>query len=162
MVANPPLIYLTEEEYFARESVAETRSEYVDGQIIAMAVASLDHSQIISNFVQTIAPQLRKRGCRTVTNDVMVHPSPTRYYYPDIVMVCGNPQLDKRRGIDVVLNPWIVVEIFSDSTESRNRREKRLTYMQSETIQEILFIAQDTHWWNNFIVWRMGNGYLIL
>lgn len=144
MAANPRPIYLTEEEYFARESVAEARSEYVDGQIIAMAGASLDHSQIISNFVQTIGPQLRKRGCRTVTNDVMVHPSPTRYYYPDIVMVCGNPQLDKRRGIDGILNPLIVVEILSDSTESRDRREKRLTYMQSETIQEILFIAQDT------------------
>jgi Uma2 family endonuclease len=144
METNPRPIYVTEEEYFDRESIAEAKSEYVDGQIVAMAGARLDHSQIISNFVQTIGPQLRKRGCRTVTNDVMVDPSPTRYYYPDIVMVYGTPQLDKWRGIDVVLNPLIVVEILSDSTESRDRREKRLTYMQSETIREILFIAQDT------------------
>jgi Uma2 family endonuclease len=65
------------------------------------------------------------------------------FYYPDIVVVCGTPRLEKGRGIDVVLNPLLVVEVLSDSTEGRDRREKRLTYMQSETIEEILFIAQD-------------------
>lgn len=86
METNPRPIYLTQEEYFARESIAETKSEYVDGRIVAMAGASLDHGQIIFNLTQILGPQLKPRGYRMYTNDIMVKPSATRYYYPDVVI----------------------------------------------------------------------------
>lgn len=143
MAANPRSTYISIDDYFAGEAIAHTRSEYRDGEILGMAGGTLDHSQIIQNLTSWLDAQLESQKCRVLGSEILVRVSPSRYYYPDVTIFCGTPQLEKRHGIEVLLNPLVVVEVLSPSTENRDRREKRLAYMQNETIQEVLLVTQE-------------------
>jgi Uma2 family endonuclease len=126
----------TVEEYLALERQSEERHEYIDGQIYAMAGESIEHADISSNLVGILNPQLRGTPCRVWTKDSKVLSGPAiRSYkiikglfsYPDIVVVCGEPRfLDEHR--DVLLNPTVIIEVLSPSTESFDRGEKFWRY----------------------------------
>ncbi|MEK6289764.1 MAG: Uma2 family endonuclease [Acidobacteriota bacterium] len=126
----------TVEEYLALERGSEERHEYLDGQIYAMAGESIEHADISSNLVGILNPQLRGTPCRVWTKDSKVLSGPAiRSYksikglfsYPDIVVVCGEPRfLDEHR--DVLLNPTLIIEVLSPSTESFDRGEKFRRY----------------------------------
>jgi len=126
----------TIEEYLALERQSEERHEYIDGQIYAMAGESNEHADISSNLVGILNPQLRGTPCRVWTKDSKVLSGPAiRAYksikglfsYPDIVVVCGEPRfLDDHR--DVLLNPTVIIEVLSPSTESFDRGEKFRRY----------------------------------
>ena len=124
----------TIEEYLAFERESEERHEYLDGQIYAMAGESTQHADISVNVVRELSLQLKGTPCRVWTKDTKVLPAVKSYKsakglfsYPDLVVVCGEPQfLDEHQ--DVLLNPTVIIEVLSPSTESFDRGEKFRRY----------------------------------
>lgn len=135
--------WISPEEYLALERQAETRSEYLAGEIFAMAGASRTHNLIITNTVVSLGTTLKRRGCDVYTNDMRVEVDPTGLYaYPDVVVVCGQPQF-KDANEDTLLNPTVIMEVLSDSTASYDRGEKFEHYAALPSLTDYLLIAQD-------------------
>jgi len=133
----------TPEEYLALERDAPTKSEYVDGEIFAMAGASRRHTKISFNLAVEIGRQLKGRPCTGHSNDMRVKVAPTGMYtYPDMVVVCGREQFEEGE-VDTLLNPTVIVEVLSPSTEGYDRGAKFAHYRRLESLQEYLLVAQD-------------------
>ena len=123
MTAQPEA-YFTSEEYLAMEREAETKSEYHAGRIYALAGASESHVLIASNLVVSLGGQLRDKPCRVYASDMRVKvTSFGMYTYPDVVVVCGQARFEDTRR-DTLLNPTVIVEILSPSTEGYDRGRK--------------------------------------
>lgn len=138
-----PIPYLSPEEYLAIERAAETRSEYWDGQMFAMAGASEDHVVIADNLLVLLQSQLRQTGCRAFSSDLRVKVSASGLYtYPDLSVVCGERQFE-RGGVDTLLNPTAIFEVLSPSTEAYDRGKKFEQYSRLETLREYVLVAQD-------------------
>lgn len=149
----------TPEEYLTLERKATTRSEYVNGQIYAMAGASREHNLLSSNLAREVGNQLRERPCETYISDMRVRVSATKLYtYPDVVVVCGKPRFEDAQ-LDVLLNPTIIVEVLSPSTEAYDRGAKFAHYRYLESLQEYVLIAQDRMLVEHFE--RRGNQWLL-
>ena len=135
--------YFTPEEYLALERKAHCKSEYLDGHIIAMAGASSEHNLIVGDIFYALYPELRRRGCLVYTSDMRVRPSPRdSYVYPDVVVVCGEPQFEDE-AFDTLLNPIVIVEVLSPSTEAYDRGEKFTRYKQLPSLKEYVLVSQD-------------------
>jgi Uma2 family endonuclease len=133
----------TPEEYFALERNAEFKSEYLDGRIVAMTGASIEHATIAGNVHGELRQRLRGSSCRVFISDMRVQVGAgRRYTYPDLVAVCGEPQLVDRMP-DTLTNPTLIVEVLSPSTEAYDRGEKFLQYRGIESLQEYVLVAQD-------------------
>lgn len=134
---------MSDEEYLAFERASESRHEYLDGQIYAMAGESPEHSTICFNLAAILKPQIRKKNCRGFSPNMKVQTSRSGLYsYPDAMVVCGEPIfLDKHR--DVLLNPKVIIEVLSPSTESYDRGRKFFRYQKIKTLSDYLLIAQD-------------------
>jgi Uma2 family endonuclease len=133
--------HYTPEEYLELERAAEFKSEYLDGQIYAMAGASPTHSAILFNLNGQVAPRL-KQPCRGFSNDTKVQTSYSGLYaYPDLIVVCGEPVWRDKRG-DVLLNPKVIFEVLSPSTETYDRTEKFYRYQMLESFTDYVLIAQ--------------------
>jgi Uma2 family endonuclease len=138
-------IRLTPEEYLAIERKAEYKSEYYAGEMFAMAGASEPHNLIAGNTFATLHAQLRKRPCKVYPSDMRVKVSPTGLYtYPDVTVVCGKAQFDDEEK-DTLLNPTVIIEVLSPSTEGYDRGRKFEHYRKLESLQEYVLIAQDTY-----------------
>ena len=138
--------YFTPEEYIALERKAHFKSEYFNGHIIAMAGASFKHSLIVSNISGELHVQFKGRGCSVHTNDMRVRPSlGDAYFYPDVVVVCGEPEFEDD-VFDTLLNPIVIVEVLSPSTERRDRGEKFTRYKHLMSLQEYVLVSQDKVW----------------
>ena len=138
--------YFTPEEYIALERKAEYKSEYFDGHIIAMSGASRQHNLIVTNISGELHHQFKGRGCEVYTNDMRVRPSPRdTYVYPDVVVVCGEPEFEDD-VFDTLLNPILIVEVLSPSTERRDRGEKFTRYKHLVSLQEYVLVSQDKVW----------------
>lgn len=141
----------TPEEYLALEDKAGYKSEYWNGYIIPLhggeppmlAGADVNHAQIVTNLTETLSPVLKKKNCRTFSNDIKVWiPNREKFFYPDLTIVCG--QLDfYRNRRDTILNPKLIVEVLSESTASFDRSEKFWLYQTLESLQEYVLISQD-------------------
>ena len=133
----------TPEEYLSLERQAPFKSEYVDGTIVAMAGASREHNLIGANLVRRLGNQLDGRPCETYSNDMRVLVSRTGLYtYPDVVVVCGEALfLDKDE--DTLLNPTVIAEVLSPSTEAYDRGKKFGHYRRLESLREYVVVAQD-------------------
>jgi Uma2 family endonuclease len=135
--------YITAEEYLARERAAENKSEYYDGEIFAMAGAREPHNLVSGNIFAKLHTQLEHRPCRAYTNDMRLKVSPSGLYtYPDVMVVCGEAQFDDEE-FDTLLNPTLIVEVLSQSTEGRDRGAKFEHYSKLSSLQEYLLVAQD-------------------
>jgi Uma2 family endonuclease len=131
------------EEYLDQERQAQHRSEYYSGEIFAMAGASQRHNLIASNMVRELSTQFRGRPCQTYASDMRVKVSVTGLYtYPDVVAVCGDIQFEDEDR-DTLLNPVIVVEVLSKSTEAYDRGEKFAHYRRLESVTDYLLVSQD-------------------
>jgi Uma2 family endonuclease len=132
----------TPEEYLALERKAKYKSEYCNGFITAMSGASRDHNRIAGNFYRKISDQLEDGPCEAFVNDMRVRVTPTGLYtYPDVV-VCGEAQfLDDE--LDTLLNPTLIVEVLSPSTEGYDRGDKFSHYRRLDSLREYLLIAQN-------------------
>jgi Uma2 family endonuclease len=142
-MASQPQPYTTPAEYLALERRAETRSEYHDGEIVAMAGASWEHNLISGATYRELATQLRRGPCQPVANDMRVWiPSHHVYTYPDIVVVCGEPEFQDS-AVDTLLNPSLIVEVLSPSTAAYDQGQKFGMYRSLPSLREYLLIAQD-------------------
>jgi Uma2 family endonuclease len=138
---NPSLV--TPAEYLELERKAEFRSEYIAGRIFAMSGASRRHNLVAGNFYREVSSQLRGRACESYIADMRVMISPSGIYtYPDIVAVCGEPRLEDSH-LDTLLNPTVIVEVLSESTEAYDRGEKFAHYRRLDTLREYVLVAQD-------------------
>ncbi len=133
----------TEQEYLDFERAAETKHEYYRGEILAMAGAQRNHNRIVGNTYASFHAQTRETSCEVFMNDMRVRISPSgRYVYPDVVVVCGEQQmLDDE--LDTLLNPTLVIEVLSETTEKYDRGEKAEDYRRLDSLQELVLIAQD-------------------
>ena len=138
-----PKPYLTPEEYLTLERQAETKSEYWNGETYAMAGASRVHMTIVANMVIGLGGQLEKRPCEVYPNDMRVKVKPSGLYtYPDVVIVCGKVEFEDRRE-DTLLNPTVIVEVLSPSTQAYDRTTKFELYRKLTSLSEYLLVAQD-------------------
>ena len=138
-----PKPYLSPEDYLVIERSSEFKSEYFDGEIFAMSGASEAHNIIVTNTVIELGRQLKKRPCKLYANDMRVKVSPTGLYtYPDLVIVCGQAQLNDAH-LDTLLNPILIIEVLSDSTEAYDRGRKFAHYRSLASLAEYVLIAQD-------------------
>ena len=140
---NPQLkSRLTPEDYLAIERGAEFKSEYFNGEIFAMAGASRAHNTIVLNTGSEIRRHLKNRPCKAYVNDMRVKVSPTGLYtYPDLVVVCGKEQFEDTH-LDTLLNPTLIIEVLSDSTEAYDRGRKFEHYRHLDSLIEYVLIAQ--------------------
>ena len=138
------LPFFTTEEYLSLERGSEIRHEYLDGFVYAMAGESPDHSTICFNLAGLLHGQLRGTPCRGFSPNMKVRTDQSGLFaYPDLAVVCGEPILHDERG-DVLLNPTVIFEVLSPSTEAYDRGEKSLRYRtQIETLQDYVLVAQD-------------------
>lgn len=130
-------------EYLSLDRQSEAHFELDDGELIPIEAASYAHSLICSNVVGEIRQQLKSGPCKVHANVLRVATATgQRYCYPDVVIVCGEPLLEDRHG-DTLLNPKIIIEIVSDSTEHRDRGRKFRLYRAIESLQQYVLINQD-------------------
>lgn len=138
-----PKTLLTPEQYLAIEREAEYKSEYFQGEMLAMAVSDWVHNQLVVNLVAGFHNQFRSRPCDVYPSQMRVLVRATGLYtYPDVVVVCGERQfVDERR--DILLNPSLLVEVLSPSTEAYDRGRKFEHYQSIESLREYLLVASD-------------------
>lgn len=159
MALAAPQIRYTPEEYLALEREAEYRSEYLDGELIAMAGASRRHNLVGGNIFASLHSQLRGRPCEVYTNDMRIGVDPARHYaYPDVAVVCGEPEFLDDGLLDTLLNPTLLVEVLSPSTEDYDRGRKFARYRRAlGTLEDYLLVAQDAmlveHYSRNGMRW---------
>lgn len=135
--------YLTPEEYLAIERRAETRSEYLDGEMFAMGGASRNHNLVAGNVFGLVWQQLRGKPCEVYGNDMRVRiPATGLYTYSGVTAVCGEPQLEDEE-LDTLLNPTLLIEVLSPSTEAYDRGKKLDQYCRILSLREYVLVAQD-------------------
>jgi Uma2 family endonuclease len=134
--------YITPQQYLEMERQAETKSEYFAGEIFAMSGGTRQHSLIGGNVIGELGPQLRDRPCEVYTSDMKVRVTEEHYAYPDVTIVCGEARFADEEN-DVLLNPTLIVEVLSPTTEAWDRGGKFEQYQQRESLQEYVLIAQD-------------------
>jgi Uma2 family endonuclease len=133
---------ITPEQYLAAERKAAFKSEYLDGYITAMSGASRKHNRIAGNFYRKVSDQLENRPCEAFISDLRVRVNSTGLYtYPDVTVVCGEPEfLDDE--LDTLLNPTLIVEVLSPTTESYDRGAKFAHYRRLPSLNEYVLIDQ--------------------
>lgn len=134
--------YLTPELYLELERQSETRHEYFDGEVFAMSGGSMAHSRLAVNLCFHLSLQLVDRPCEVVNSDMRVKVQATELYtYPDVSVVCGEPLLEDNRQ-DTLLNPLVIIEVLSPSTEGYDRGVKFDHYRQIPSLMEYVLVSQ--------------------
>jgi len=156
-MASEPLHRVSVEEYLALERQSEAKYEYLNGEIFAMAGASRAHNRIVLNLGIALDGQLKSRGCEIFVSEMRVAvPSANLITYPDVVVSCGNPQFADE-GADTLLNPTLIVEVLSPSTESYDRGTKFGYYRTLPFFVEYLLLAQDRVCAERFVKQQSGD-----
>ena len=132
---------LTEEQYLAVERAAEFKSEFLDGVMYATSGGSPRHSSLAVNVVAQRHATLRGSQCKPFNSDLRVRVSPRMYAYPDVSVVCGKLQLADEK--DVLLNPIVIFEVLSPSTEQYDRGVKFQLYRTIPSLREYILVDQN-------------------
>jgi Uma2 family endonuclease len=133
----------TLEEYFALELSSETKYEYWNGEVFAMSGVSPEHAQIQINLTISLGTQMRGGPCRVFPSDLRIKvPAYLPYRYPDLSALCGEAQYEKMSGLDVLINPALIIEILSPTTEAFDRGDKFTYYKSIPSFTEYLLVAQ--------------------
>ena len=138
------LNHLTVAEYIKIEEETQTKHEYHNGIIIAMSGGTIEHGIISGNTYGEIKFALRKKGsrCKAINNDVKLHiESLNKYVYPDVMVVCDKIERSSEEQYGII-NPAVIVEVLSKSTESYDRGDKFYMYRQIPTLKEYILIDQ--------------------
>ena len=134
--------HYTPQEYLVLERAAEFKSEYLRGEIFAMSGVARQHSLTASNLIGEARGQLREKPCEVHGSDLRVKVSPTGLYtYPDVTIACGELQFDDQFR-DTLLNPKVIFEVLSDSTEAYDRGKKFDHYRQIPSLTEYVLVSQ--------------------
>ena len=135
--------YITPEEYLASERKATVKSEYLNGEIRAMPRVNFAHNLITVDIGTELNIQSRGRGWEVCISNMRVRTCPKgAYFYPDVVVFCGEPEVEDN-GFDTLLNPILVMEVLSPSTEVYDRGEKFRHYQELASLQEYILVSQD-------------------
>ena len=141
-MSTQPKHYIPPEEYLQRERKAEYKSEYHGGEVFAMAGAGRNHVRISVNMVRLLDAALGP-GCEVMNGDMRVRVAATGLYtYPDASVVCGDAQFADE-DVDVLLNPALLVEVLSPSTEAYDRGLKFQSYRTIASLKTYVLIAAD-------------------
>ncbi len=141
-MSRPAEQFITAADYLAMERQSPSKSEYLNGRIYAMSGASRNHNRITFNLARRIGNQLDGKPCQGYVSDMRVKVSPTGLYtYPDVVVVCGEPRFEDDQ-VDTLLNPKVIIEVLSESTEKYDRGEKFTHYRALESVTDYLLVAQ--------------------
>ena len=134
--------FITVSEYLAGEEISDTKHEYLDGTVHAMAGATLQHNDIAGNCFAFLHGQLRGKPCQPYNSDTkvrIVFPNRTRFYYPDTMVVCqSNPRTDHFQN-----QPVVIIEVLSDSTRRTDIGEKCAAYLTIPSLKVLLFVEPD-------------------
>jgi Uma2 family endonuclease len=141
-MSTQPKTLLTPEEYLAIERKAEYKSEYYDGVMYAMAGAQRAHDRIAWNLHRELGNCFRPRPCEGFTSDMRVRTVARHYTYPDASALCGEPRFGDD-FVDTLLNPSLIVEVLSPSTEAYDRGRKFELYQSIASLREYLLLASD-------------------
>jgi Uma2 family endonuclease len=134
---------MTEDEYLVFERASAERHEFADGEIFAMSGGTYKHTTVAANIIRDLGQELRGRRCTVQTSDMRIHFSTTgRYVYADASVVCGRPQF-KDETHDTLLNPKLIVEVLSPSTEAYDRGDKFAQYQTIPSVMHYVLAAQD-------------------
>jgi len=155
--SNP---FLTPTEYLARERAGEIKSEFYRGEMFAMAGANARHNLICGNLLAGFQPQARSFGCKVFGSDMRVKVADTGLYtYPDLSIACGDVHYEDEQQ-DVLLNPCVIFEVLSKSTERRDRGWKFDRYCELQSLVDYVLVAQDKSLVEHFIQRPNGNWFL--
>ncbi len=142
MAALPKQKY-TLEEYFELDKNAEGNFEYFDGEVFEMSGVSPEHATIEMNLAEILNPVARKRGCRAFPANLRIKvPVLPNYRYPDLSVVCGEIVFEEIQGLQCLVNPILIVEVLSESTEFFDRGEKYRQFKSIESFREYLLVSQ--------------------
>ncbi len=134
---------MTLEDYLEFDFNAEGRFEYFNGEVFEMG-ASPEHAEIQSSLNAILRAKLTPKGCRVFSSELGVKvPKLLPYRYPDITVVCGKAEFEEIGGLKRLLNPILIVEVLSDSTEKFDKGAKFAAYKSIESLKEYLLLAQD-------------------
>ena len=141
MTSAFPLHRYTYQDYVWLEEESSTRHEFLTGEIVAMAGGTPEHAAMAAEIIGQLREQLRGRPCRVFTSDLGVRVIQTGLAtYPDASVVCGPTVRDPDKKTNVI-NPRILVEITSDSTEDYDRGEKLAHYQQIPTLEAVVIVS---------------------
>ena len=135
--------FYTVEEYFALEAASDMRHEYIAGEVVAMGGASPQHNRITANLARELGNALRtSKECEPFVSDMRVK---TRedYRYPDVVVVCGGTQFETINGLETLVNPTLIIEVLSKSSEADDRGDKFFEYRSVVSLKDYILIPQD-------------------
>ena len=132
---------MTVAEYLEFERTSEEKHEFYDGEVFSMTGASLKHNALVANVIRELGNAFRKRPCSAYASDLRVRTPSELLTYPDVSALCGEPELSDD-GLDTLLNPQLLVEVLSPSTESYDRGKKFLHYRSIPTLKDYVLISQ--------------------
>jgi Uma2 family endonuclease len=135
--------YYSATEYFVLEERAEGRSEYYDGELLAMSGGTANHNRIAVNLTSLLNAALDEKGCEVFVNDLRVQIAKQHHYtYPDLVVVCGDLEFVENRQ-DTIANPLLIIEVLSASTRDYDRGSKFAAYRTIPTLREYLLVESE-------------------
>ena len=157
-VALQPKKVYSLEEYFKLEKSRNEKFEFWDGAVWSMSGARFFHNIIVGNMNTELDMLLREKGCRALPSDMRIKvPSYPPYRYPDLTALCGTPKIEQIGGIEMLVNPQLIVEVLSDSTEAFDRGDKFSYYKSIESFSEYLLVAQHRPHVTQFV--KHGDGF---
>jgi Uma2 family endonuclease len=141
-VSTPQQTFVSLEDYRAAEEVAEVKSEYRDGEVVPMTGGTYEHNGIVVNWVTSLKIALRDRDYHVRAGDMRLWiPQYRQGVYPDVLVIAGEPVFNENRR-DEILNPRLIVEVLSPSTEAKDRGDKFRYYQSIPTFREYVLVGQ--------------------
>lgn len=133
----------TPQEYLEIDRKAERKSQYFDGEVFMMAGESPRHNLIVANLLRELGNQLKGRRCTAYASELRTKVDPSGLYtYPDISVICDEPRFDDE-GRDTVLNPTLIIEVLSESTEAYDRGAKFGQYRKIDSLRQYILVEQE-------------------
>lgn len=136
----PRLDHISPDEYLAFERTSQEKHEYFDGYILAMSGARLKNNQVAANLMIDIGSFLKNKNCQVLSSAMRVAtPARDAYMYPDLTIVCDGPKLEDEK-FDTLLNPAVIFEIWSPSTQNQDKGYKLIHYKNIPSLKEYIMI----------------------
>ncbi len=159
MAFQPKQLYSLD-EYLDLEKRSEEKFEFWGGTVWSMSGASAQHDRVVTNLLVEIGSRIRAKGCNVFSPDMRVNvPRYPPYRYPDLAALCGVAEFEQLGGIDMLLNPQLIVEVLSESTEAFDRGDKFSYYKSIESFSEYLLVAQHRPHVSHFV--KHGDGFWV-
>lgn len=140
----PKYNYVSQEEYLQMERASDVKHEYYDGEVYAMAGASLQHNIVVKNINTRALPFLKGKSCDMFGSDLRIHnPENSLFTYPDLCIVCGTPEKSDSDN-DSIVNPSVIIEVLSKSTKDYDRGSKFMLYRSISSLKEYILVDSTT------------------